>query len=100
MTTALQNDGTGYMGLHKDERTSGTHPTTKNVKEKMEGAMQEIGGIQIFEDKNMEEGRYLALDKNGLPIKSAEIGKTPIAKIVVKNIETFKLSMKYNGINL
>lgn len=36
MTTALINDGTGYMGLHRDERTSGISPTIQDGKEKIE----------------------------------------------------------------
>lgn len=62
-----------------------------------EGVMQEIGGIQIFEDKNMRDGTYIALDKDGLPIKGKDIRLTPISKIVVKSIESFKIAIENNG---
>lgn len=56
-----------------------------------------MGGIQVFEDKNMRDGTYIALDKDNLPIKGGNIKKTPISKIVVKSIESFKIAIENNG---
>jgi hypothetical protein len=56
--------------------------------------LTDIVGIPIFEDKNTPEGTYICLDKNNLPIRTDN--KEEITKIIVNNIETFKLSIKYN----
>jgi len=65
----------------------------------MKGLIQEISGIPVFEDKLTPEGTYICLDKNNLPIKinsTNEIGKVEISKIIVHDIETFKMAIKNN----
>lgn len=60
------------------------------------GIMGDLTGIPVFEDKFLREGTYVCLDKDGLPIKQKDLDKTPVAKILVHDFETFKMSMKYN----
>ena len=62
----------------------------------MKGSLGDIVGIPVIESKNIPEGTYMCFDENGLPIKNEDLEKKKIAKIMVYDIETFKLSLKYN----
>jgi len=62
----------------------------------VKGLLGSITGIPIFEDKYAPEGTYICLDKDNLPIKQKDLNKKKISKIIVHNLETFKISMKNN----
>lgn len=58
----------------------------------MKGIIGEISGMPIFEDINVPEGTYIGLDKDNLPTRDMK----KVTKIVVHNLETFKISMENN----
>lgn len=62
----------------------------------IEGAIGQITGIPVFENKNMPEGTYQCLDKDGLPIPHKDTGKVAISKIIVHDFVTFKIAMEHN----
>lgn len=66
----------------------------------MIGSLGKIIGIPIFEDKTILEGTYQCLDQNNLPIPVKDLETATISKILVPNIETFKIAMKNNGVEL
>lgn len=63
----------------------------------MKGAIGEINGVPIFEDKLLvREGTYICLDREGLPIKQKDLDKKIVDKIVVHDFKSFKIAMKNN----
>ena len=65
----------------------------KNI---IKGELGNISGVPVFEDKNIPEGTYVCLDKDGIPIKRKDFKTKTMTKIVVHNFETFKMAMKNN----
>lgn len=61
------------------------------------GSLGNLVGIPIYEDKNIREGTFICLDKNGTPIPLKDIKTKVLSKIIVHDIEKFKISMKLNN---
>ncbi len=70
----------------------------QNKEKQIIGGIGDITGIPIFEDKDVREGTYICLDKNNFIIRQEDFGKIEIAKIVVNDIETFKIAIKNNNL--
>lgn len=63
----------------------------------MKGILDQIVGIPLFEEKSLPVGTYVCMDEHGLPIQAKDLGKKQVVKIIVQNIETFKIAIKNNA---
>ncbi len=62
----------------------------------IKGSLGELVGIPFYESKLVPEGTYTFIDKDGLPIPKKDLKTRAVVKILVHDIETFKIAMERN----